>query len=80
MGGGFLFARIFLAIPGSLFKGIDMKRLFYIFSALALVLGYAACEKQKWEESRVLHLKHDGDKGHTEGGKSHDGADEKKDH
>ncbi|MFT4638056.1 MAG: hypothetical protein ACI8T1_001374 [Verrucomicrobiales bacterium] len=52
-----------------------MKRLFYILSTLGLLLGYTACEKQKWEESRVLHMNHDegkehdtaaADKGHEE--------------
>lgn len=36
-----------------------MKRSFFVIAALGLVFGYSACERQKWEETRVLHKKHD---------------------
>ena len=76
-----MFTRIFLAIGRALLKGTDMKCFLYILSAFGLVLGYTACEKQNWEETRVLHLKHseegkghdqDGDKGHKEAGNEPD--------
>ena len=35
-----------------------MKRTLFVIAALGLVFGYSACERQKWEETRVLHKKH----------------------
>ena len=56
-----------------------MKSLFLVMAALGLVFGYTACERQKWEESRVLHMKHEhGEKHkHAEGEKKAEGADKK---
>ena len=53
-----------------------MGRLFIVIAALGLVFGYSACERQKWEESRVLHMKHEhGDKhDHPEGEKKAEDA------
>ncbi len=36
-----------------------MKAIFFLVSAVGLVLGYTACERQSWEETRALHLKHE---------------------
>ena len=56
-----------------------MKRLSFVIAAFGLVVGYSACERQKWEESRSLHLKHEhGDKHeHTDGDKKASSADKK---
>ena len=43
-----------------------MKRLVLILAALGFVCGYTACERQKWEDSRKLHLKHEGGEHHAE--------------
>ena len=53
-----------------------MGRLFIVIAALGFVFGYSACERQKWEESRVLHMKHEhGDKhDHPEGDKKAEDA------
>ncbi|MDB4491760.1 hypothetical protein N9260_01945 [bacterium] len=52
-----------------------MKRSFLVMAALGLVFGYTACERQKWEDSRVLHMKHEHE--HAEGEKKAEGADKK---
>ena len=50
-----------------------MKRLLFVMASFGLVVGYSACERQKWEESRILHKKHE--HGHSEGEKKAEGAD-----
>ena len=37
-----------------------MKRFIFVLAALGLVAGFNACERQDWEETRKLHLKHEG--------------------
>ena len=48
-----------------------MKAILFITAALGLVLGFSACERQSWEETRKLHLdKHEahGDDAAHQGG------------
>ncbi len=52
-----------------------MKRFFFVVAALGFVLGYGACERQEWEETRTLHMKDEshggGDTAESQGDKKH---------